>query len=831
MDQKDLISDINNFVENSINYNLEKEINNNSIEIDPIIINKNRTNSTAFCIGVLVMLKYRDIKKVVIEKDTLDNHIQYYRKHYQWICHLLDSYGKLTLNEKEQLNGWYLKLYDQDFSNVDISKIYETLISFGWFVENGTIQFKLDKSNRNRSGSYYTPANLAEVSIQKTLDERIEKTLSIASYSLNFIQHEQQVKDVADLLTSIKIIDFSCGTGHFIQAIITYFKMYVSPLLNGKADLDFEQEMLNKLCCNLWGVDIDYIALEIAKTELMYLVKGSDNYKAIVEHFIHGNPLIDTQGILVSNKEKEDITAAGYLYHEKLGVNWQDYEKNITDGFDLVIGNPPWEKIRLEEKAFFSHWAPSIANLNRKNDRAKEIQKLKRTSPLIYEYYESTITQLNISKSLIESNQMFRNSAIGELNTYALFTELATSFLSSGGNVCYVVKSALIVSPVNKKLFNYLVSNNLVISCYDFINKKRIFEIDNRERFCVLILGENSNTHFYFKTHLTDSEDILSGNDLRINKRDLKLLNPLTGMMPSVSNTLELEFLIKVHSNHPVLEEVIPDCHFGRLVHFTSHADDIYSKSTNDNIPIYEGKFIGIYDGRYTTYKDIDPEKKFSNKARARRVSDKEKEDPLCISESRYYIYKQKWYSLTKNYDKPYSLMWRSMTSASNSRTCISTILPHMPASQSVQFLQHSSKKTLVILLAVFNSIVFDYMLRLKLNGIDLTQRILKQIAFPNIDSFEEVIKFNKESATIYEHIAVRISFLLGDDKRMWSFANEIIPKGYSVNAIKNQSRKKNISEIDYLIARTYKIERTELYFIAQNFPNFYSDKEINEFF
>lgn len=427
---------------------------------------------------------------------------------------------------------------------------------------------------------------------------------------------------------------------------------------------------------------------------------------------------------------------------------------------------------------------------------------------------------------------MFRNSAVGELNTYALFTELASSFISLEGRVCYIVKSAIIVSPVNEGIFKFLLTQNLIIGCFDFVNRKNIFAIDNRERFCVLILGENHNNYFHYKSGLTSPDELLvNGEDLHITSDILNLLNPLTGMLPSVTDPMELTFLTRMHTLHPVLEGEFPDCKYGRLVHFTNHADFIDREPQEDNIPIYEGKFIELYDGRYSTYEGVEFSERYGNKASSIVIPENKKEDSSILPTSRYFIKKIKWKSLNKNYIEYYSLMWRSLTSASNRRTTISTILPHCPASQSVQFLQLESKKSLTILLSLFNSVIFDYMVRLKLNGIDLTQKILKQIAVPSIKRFEKPINFDGVNATIYDHIASRVALLLGNDERMITFSNEIMPIKYPVKQLQCANRKQIIAEIDQLIALTYDIDEATFKIILSSFPSFYSEHEVNQYF
>ena len=111
-----------------------------------------------------------------------------------------------------------------------------------------------------------------------------------------------------------------------------------------------------------------------------------------------------------------------------------------------------------------------------------------------------------------------------------------------------------------------------------------------------------------------------------------------------------------------------------------------------------------------------------------------EKQDLQTVPESRFFIRESKWNKVSRNYHAEYSLYWRSLTSSTNRRTTIATILPHMPTSQSIQLLQkRDDYEGLLIILSLFNSVIFDYLVKNKLNGIDLTQTIIIQI--PNFST------------------------------------------------------------------------------------------------
>ncbi len=114
------------------------------------------------------------------------------------------------------------------------------------------------------------------------------------------------------------------------------------------------------------------------------------------------------------------------------------------------------------------------------------------------------------------------------------------------GVVGLVLKSAIATSQINKKIFNYLTKENLIISIKDFINRKKIFAIDSRERFCYLLLGNSGNKKFSVVMNLNSVIDLTMNNkNIEITHQDLKILNPFTGMLPNISTKSEADFAFK----------------------------------------------------------------------------------------------------------------------------------------------------------------------------------------------------------------------------------------------------------------------------------------------
>jgi hypothetical protein len=295
-------------------------------------------------------------------------------------------------------------------------------------------------------------------------------------------------------------------------------------------------------------------------------------------------------------------------------------------------------------------------------------------------------------------------------------------------------------------------------------------------------------------------------------------------MLPNTKNKEQLRILIDLCNKNNSFESVFSNAKFGRIVHFTNHTPWISKEEKSGFIPIYEGKFFHQYNGRFSGFNGVPNSERYGSKVSSRKLDVLEKSNSTLVPESRFFIEKEKWNQLSKNYVGDYCLVWRSLTSATNQRTCISTILPFVPGSQSIQFLQ-LNKEDLVFLMTIFNSIVFDYVLRIKLSGIDLTQTVIRQMPVPNRLKLDLTISFKNEQASIKDHLFSRALSLLTDDTRLKSLIDSF---GYKTKVLNSTERELALKEIDFLILYLYDVNTNDIDTLIAEFPQDYTTESKN---
>ncbi len=660
-------------------------------------------------------------------------------------------------------------------SESSVNDCRQELLNVELDFTNGDIALFTDKVSRDNTGSYYTPKKLAEEIVKKTFSGRI-------------FEKEK----------CYRIADFSCGGGEFFLAIMNYLKE--------QSGIDYRHSVRW-----FYGVDIDPIALQICIVNLLQYADQNE-WKTIISHFIFGNPLMISDREF-SEEEKNSLFAMRRLYSDGLGMP----ESFFEGSYDVIVGNPPWEKIRFEERKFFRGIVNGISDISQKSVRDEEVKKLKDTWSVVYDWRNKVCDEYSQMTATKYRHCRIKNAVVGELNTYSLFTELAYNMLSDNGFLALIVKSTLVTAPVHQKLWSTFLSDKSVKGVYLFENKNKIFSIDSRERFVVFVAAKEHRGIFEFATGLREPEMLCTAKSIMLTEDDLLEINPFTSTIPNVSNNDEISFLKEAHNRFMLFSDVYPNCHFGRLIHLTAHAASIDKKVSIDNVPIYEGKFIEQYDARYATFRGIPDSKKYVNKASAIKLDVKEnnsKELPEC----RYFVHKELWDKYLHQYSEEYSLCWRSLTSPTNKRTMLAMILPTCPTCQSIQMLQTENEEELVLLLALFNSIPFDYFVRIKMPGLDLTQSVIKQIPVPAEDDYKEVIEFNGKEDTLKRHILSYTISILKGESRLSHLVGRFEGWIYEVEGFEMSEKQKMI---DLLFKKAYHLDDVIYKNILLTFPKY----------
>lgn len=128
-----------------------------------------------------------------------------------------------------------------------------------------------------------------------------------------------------------------------------------------------------------------------------------------------------------------------------------------------------------------------------------------------------------------------------------MFAELASRLTEKDGFAAIIVKSALVTSTCYSSCFRHFVNQGSLSEVFLFDNREKLFQIDSREKFCVLFFGGEHAGGIKVHYGLTKQEQILSSVPINVTSEELELINPETGLLPNVADSKEFSFLLRTH--------------------------------------------------------------------------------------------------------------------------------------------------------------------------------------------------------------------------------------------------------------------------------------------
>ena len=163
-------------------------------------------------------------------------------------------------------------------------------------------------------------------------------------------------------------------------------------------------------------------------------------------------------------------------------------------GFDVILSNPPWERVKLQEQEFFAAHDARIANAPTKAARGKLIQELPQTNPALHQEFVEALRAASGASTILRHGGRFPLAGRGDINTYAVFAELCRAAIRPGGRCGIIVPSGIATDDTTKFFFQDLVRSQALVSLYDFENRKGIFPAVHRSyKFCLLTLTHTAD--------------------------------------------------------------------------------------------------------------------------------------------------------------------------------------------------------------------------------------------------------------------------------------------------------------------------------------------------
>jgi len=230
-----------------------------------------------------------------------------------------------------------------------------------------------------------------------------------------------------------------------------------------------------------------------------------------------------------------------------------------SGGFDVVLGNPPWERIKLQEKEWFANKIPSISKARTAAIRRKMIQRLERDNLNIYVEFINDKRNSESTSFFIRNSERYPLCGVGDINTFAVFSELNYTLINDYGRVGCIVPTGIATDNTTKEFFRNIVLNESLVSLFDFENKRKLFpDVAPPQKFCLLTLsGKLSKLQekpkFVFFAHEVND---LSNPDrvFNLSSSEIELLSPNTFSCPIFRSRRDANIVISLYKNVPIQE-------------------------------------------------------------------------------------------------------------------------------------------------------------------------------------------------------------------------------------------------------------------------------------
>lgn len=366
-----------------------------------------------------------------------------------------------------------------------LGKIYEMFLTEQLvLLDNNTIGLGQKKDCQNRS-VVTTPTEIVKYMVEKSLSKVCEG------------------KSPAEIL-GIRVADIACGSGIFLEEAFTFLQNYCVQwyIYNGQTDHLVEigvglyklplREKKEILCSCIYGIDIDIHAVEVAKFSLLIKLIENETAPSVAEVV----PILPDLGSnihfgnsLVSPAEMTGIAGAAQQMMDIVPFDWN--EINDDNGFDVIIGNPPYVNTEGMHALL-----PSIE----------------------FEIYKKNY-----------------KSAYKQFDKYFIFIERAINKVKDNGYVCYIVPNKFYKIGAGENLRDLIAKEKMLVSLDDF-GDAQLFE-DKTIYSSIVLLCKTEQPTFVYNS-IESANKLWAGEEIDAIELSASVLNELPWRL-----TTDLDFL------------------------------------------------------------------------------------------------------------------------------------------------------------------------------------------------------------------------------------------------------------------------------------------------
>jgi hypothetical protein len=529
---------------------------------------------------------------------------------------------------------------------------------------------------------------------------------------------------------------------------------------------------------------------------------------------------------------------------------WTDWESTEpSGGFDAVIGNPPWDRMKLQEVEWFAARVPEIAHAQRAADRKRKIAALHKEGSPIADDYDKAAWTADAATRVARTCGAYPLLSAGDVNLYALFVERAMRLVRRDGIVGLLVPSGIAADLSAAKFFRSISTSGRLAALLDFENRRNTLgldpffpDVDSRFKFCAFIAGGPRRTFpqadcAFFQQDAVAAEAAA----FPLAPADFAAVNPNTGTAPVFRTPRDAEITLGIYRRVPVLVDrreepatALWPVQYVRMFDMTNDSDKFrtareleqarayrvagqrWQRGEERWLPLTVGRTVNLFDHRAASV--IENPQNVHNPFNSNPTTPEQHADPSFVPSPQFWVSEAE-------VEWPEGLGWalafRDIARPTDARTLIATLVPKAALGNTLPVLFPANRDaveayrtTAPLLLANLCSIALDYAARQKVQSTHVNWYIMEQLPVIRREAFAH--RFGSKSAEqiICEDV-LRLIYVSND---MTPFARD---QGYEGDpfAWDEEDRLRRRARLDAIFFHLYGLDRDAADYVLGTFP------------
>ena len=250
-------------------------------------------------------------------------------------------------------------------------------------------------------------------------------------------------------------------------------------------------------------------------------------------------------------------------------TNWQSMRSE--GGFDAVIGNPPWDRMKLQQVEWFATRRREIALAPRAADRKSMIAALEQDGDPLAQDYALASERATMATRMARRSGAYPLLSGGDVNLYSLFIERSMTLVKPDGMVGLLTPSGIASDKTAALFFKGVATEGRLRALYDFENRRKRYgaqpffpDVDSRFKFCAFVASPSrlsgASRCAFFLQDVSERDD--PERCFPLTAESFARVNPNTGTAPIFRTRRDAELTAAIYGRLPVLV----DCSSGEAV-------------------------------------------------------------------------------------------------------------------------------------------------------------------------------------------------------------------------------------------------------------------------